>query len=109
MVKAKGGTVVSLVRHPLNALTSSFPPQAQNSKAQVLALANAGGDTINTIIRNLLASASITMKVTPPLVFTAMYPQPGLLKNTEGNAVRHQLVLGHGRRPRKFADKFMAY
>ena len=42
VVKAKGGTVASTVRHPLNASDfSSFLLQAQNSKAQVLALANA--------------------------------------------------------------------
>ena len=44
VVKDKGGTVVNAVRHPLNASDfSSFLLQAQNSKAQVLALANAGG------------------------------------------------------------------
>jgi len=43
VVKEKGGTVAGTVRHPLNATDfSSFLLQAQNSKAQVLALANAG-------------------------------------------------------------------
>jgi branched-chain amino acid transport system substrate-binding protein len=50
VVKAAGGTVVGTVRHPLNASDfSSFLLQAQNSKAQILGLANAGGDTINSI------------------------------------------------------------
>jgi branched-chain amino acid transport system substrate-binding protein len=50
VVKAAGGTVVGAVRHPLNASDfSSFLLQAQNSKAQILGLANAGGDTINSI------------------------------------------------------------
>ena len=50
VVKEKGGTVLGSVRHPLNASDfSSFLLQAQNSKAQVLGLANAGGDTINSI------------------------------------------------------------
>ncbi|WP_047349506.1 ABC transporter substrate-binding protein, partial [Diaphorobacter sp. J5-51] len=50
VVKEKGGTVVGAVRHPLNASDfSSFLLQAQNSKAQILGLANAGGDTINSI------------------------------------------------------------
>ena len=50
VVKANGGTVVGAVRHPLNASDfSSFLLQAQDSKAQILGLANAGGDTINAI------------------------------------------------------------
>ena len=50
VVKANGGNVVGAVRHPLSASDfSSFLLQAQNSKAQILGLANAGGDTINSI------------------------------------------------------------
>lgn len=50
VVKAAGGTVVGAVRHPLSASDfSAFLLQAQNSKAQILGLANAGGDTINSI------------------------------------------------------------
>ena len=50
VVKAGGGQVVGAVRHPLNASDfSSFLLQAQTSKAQVVGLANAGGDTINSI------------------------------------------------------------
>jgi len=50
VVKEKGGTVVGAVRTPLNASDfSSFLLQAQNAKAQILGLANAGGDTINSI------------------------------------------------------------
>ena len=49
-VKAAGGKVVGSVRHPLNASDfSSFLLQAQASKAKVVGLANAGGDTINSI------------------------------------------------------------
>lgn len=49
-VLASGGTVAGSVKHPLGASDfSSFMLQAQNSKAQVLALANAGGDTVNAI------------------------------------------------------------
>jgi branched-chain amino acid transport system substrate-binding protein len=50
VVKANGGTVVGTARHPLSAADfSSFIIQAQNSKAQVLAFANASGDLINAI------------------------------------------------------------
>jgi branched-chain amino acid transport system substrate-binding protein len=49
-VKASGGTVLGSVRHPIgNSDFSSFVLQAQASKADVVALANAGGDAVNTI------------------------------------------------------------
>jgi branched-chain amino acid transport system substrate-binding protein len=50
VVKANGGTVKGEVRHPLSASDfSSYLLQAQSSGAQVLGLANAGGDTVNAI------------------------------------------------------------
>jgi branched-chain amino acid transport system substrate-binding protein len=49
-VEANGGKVVGKVRHPLNTNDfSSFLLQAQTSKAKIIGMANAGGDTINTI------------------------------------------------------------
>jgi branched-chain amino acid transport system substrate-binding protein len=50
VVQANDGKVLGAVRHPLNSSDfSSFLLQAQSSKAQVVGLANAGGDTINSI------------------------------------------------------------
>jgi branched-chain amino acid transport system substrate-binding protein len=50
VVKAGGGTVLGEVRVPLNNEDfSSYLLQAQASKAKVIGLANAGGDTINAI------------------------------------------------------------
>ncbi|WP_029008098.1 ABC transporter substrate-binding protein [Azospirillum halopraeferens] len=50
VVKANGGQVTGTVRHPLNTQDfSSFLLQAQSSGAKVIGLANAGGDTINSI------------------------------------------------------------
>jgi branched-chain amino acid transport system substrate-binding protein len=50
VVKASGGKVLGAVRHPLNTSDfSSFLLQAQSSKAKIIGLANAGGDTINAI------------------------------------------------------------
>ncbi len=49
-VEKAGGKVLGKVRHPLNTNDfSSFLLQAQASKAKVIGLANAGGDTINAI------------------------------------------------------------
>jgi len=50
VIKAAGGEVVGSVKHPFPGQDfSSFLLQAQSSGAQVIGLANAGGDTINSI------------------------------------------------------------
>jgi branched-chain amino acid transport system substrate-binding protein len=50
VVQTAGGKVLGAVKHPLNTQDfSSFLLQAQASKAKVIGLANAGGDTINSI------------------------------------------------------------
>src|SRR5438309_6548871 len=50
VVTANGGKVLGGVRHPLNTADfSSFLLQAQSSKAKIIGLANAGGDTTNSI------------------------------------------------------------
>src|SRR5246500_3869725 len=50
VVLANGGKVLGGVKHPLNTSDfSSFLLQAQSSKAKIIGLANAGGDTTNTI------------------------------------------------------------
>jgi branched-chain amino acid transport system substrate-binding protein len=50
VVEKNGGKVVGKVRHPFPGSDfSSFLLQAQASKAKIIGLANAGGDTINSI------------------------------------------------------------
>src|SRR5687767_10030868 len=50
VVLKNGGKVLGKVRHPLNTQDfSSFLLQAQSSKAKIIGLANAGGDTTNSI------------------------------------------------------------
>ena len=50
VVLKNGGKVLGKVRHPLNNQDfSSFLLQAQASKAKIIGMANAGGDTTNTI------------------------------------------------------------
>ncbi|WP_404299765.1 ABC transporter substrate-binding protein [Alicycliphilus denitrificans] len=107
VVKAKGGNVVNAVRHPLNASDfSSFLLQAQNSKAQVLALANAGGDTINTIKAAKEFGIGKTMKLAPMLVFYSDVHSLGL-KNTEGMQFVTSWYWDMDDASRKFADAFM--
>ncbi|TXC88126.1 ABC transporter substrate-binding protein [Paraburkholderia azotifigens] len=70
VVKANGGQVLGEVRHPLSASDfSSFLLQAQASKAQILGLANAGGDTINAIKAAKEFGVTKTMKLAALLVF----------------------------------------
>jgi branched-chain amino acid transport system substrate-binding protein len=50
VVTKSGGKVIGGVKHPLNTADfSSFLLQAQASKAKIIGMANAGGDTTNTI------------------------------------------------------------
>ncbi|MFZ6692393.1 ABC transporter substrate-binding protein [Undibacterium sp. SXout20W] len=70
VVKASGGSVVGSVRHPLSASDfSSFLLQAQSSKAQILGLANAGGDTINAVKAANEFGITKTMKLAGLLMF----------------------------------------
>ena len=84
VVKAAGGSVVGSVRHPLSASDfSSFLLQAQSSKAQILGLANAGGDTINAIKAANEFGITKTMKLAGLLVFINDIHSLGL-KATQG-------------------------
>jgi branched-chain amino acid transport system substrate-binding protein len=70
VVKANGGSVVGSVKHPLSASDfSSFLLQAQASKAQVLGMANAGGDLINAMKAANEFGLTKKMKVAGLLVF----------------------------------------
>ncbi len=84
VVKAAGGTIVGSVKVPLNASDfSSFLLQAQSSKAQILGLANAGGDTINSIKAANEFGVTKTMKLAGLLVFINDIHSMGL-KATQG-------------------------
>jgi branched-chain amino acid transport system substrate-binding protein len=84
VVKAAGGTVLGSVRVPLNASDfSSFLLQAQASKAQILGLANAGGDTVNAIKAANEFGITKTMKLAGLLMFINDVHSLGL-KTTQG-------------------------
>ena len=84
VVKAAGGTIVGTVKHPLSASDfSSFVLQAQASKAQILGMANAGGDTVNTIKAANEFGITKTMKLAGLLVFSNDIHALGL-KTTQG-------------------------
>ncbi len=84
IVKAAGGTIVGSVKHPLSASDfSSFMLQAQSSKAQILGLANAGGDTVNSIKAANEFGVTKTMKLAGLLMFINDIHSLGL-KATQG-------------------------
>ncbi|MGJ7507639.1 ABC transporter substrate-binding protein [Variovorax sp. GT1P44] len=106
VVKEKGGTVVGSVKHPLNASDfSSFLLQAQNSKAQILGLANAGGDTINAIKAAKEFGITKTMKMAGLLVFITDIHSLGL-KNTEGLLLTTSWDWNLNEQTRAFGKKF---
>jgi branched-chain amino acid transport system substrate-binding protein len=80
VVLKSGGKVLGGVRHPLNTSDfSSYLLQAQSSKAKVIGLANAGGDTINAIKQ--AAEFGLTksgQKVAPLLAFITDIDSVGL-------------------------------
>ena len=105
-VKAKGGTVAGQVRHPLNASDfSSFLLQAQSSKAQILGLANAGGDTINAIKSAKEFGIDKTMKMAGLLLFITDIHSLGL-KNTAGLQFTSSWYWDLNDDTRKFANRF---
>ena len=108
VVKAAGGTVVGGVRTPLNTSDfSSFLLQAQSSKAQVLALANAGGDFINSVKSAKEFGITKNMKMTGLLVFITDIHSLGL-KNTEGLLLTTSWDWNLNDQTREFGKKFFA-
>ena len=106
VIKANGGTVLGAVRHPINASDfSSFLLQAQNSKAQVLALANAGGDTINAIKAAKEFGIGQKMKMVGLLVFVTDVHSLGL-KNAEGLILTTSWDWNLNDKSRAFGKKF---
>ena len=79
VVTANGGKVVGAVRVPLNASDfSSFLLQAQGSGAQVIGLANAGGDFINSLKATNEFGLTQTMKPAALLAFISDIHSLGL-------------------------------
>jgi branched-chain amino acid transport system substrate-binding protein len=84
VVKAQGGKVVGAVRAPLNTPDfSSFLLQAQGSGAKVVGLANAGGDTINSIKQAAEFGISPAQRIAGLLIFVTDIHSLGL-KVTQG-------------------------
>ena len=106
VVKAAGGTVVGSVKHPLSASDfSSFLLQAQSSKAQILGLANAGGDTINSIKAANEFGITKTMKLAGLLMFINDVHSLGL-KATQGMYLTDSWYWNRDAETRAWSRKF---
>jgi branched-chain amino acid transport system substrate-binding protein len=106
VVKAAGGNIVGSVRHPLSASDfSSFLLQAQSSKAQILGLANAGGDTINSIKAANEFGITKTMKLAGLLMFINDVHSLGL-KATQGMYLTDSWYWNRDAETRAWSRKF---
>jgi branched-chain amino acid transport system substrate-binding protein len=106
VVKAAGGTVLGSVRAPLSASDfSSFLLQAQQSKAQILGLANAGGDTINSIKAANEFGITKTMKLAGLLMFINDVHSLGL-KATQGMYLTDSWYWNRDAESRAWSRKF---
>jgi branched-chain amino acid transport system substrate-binding protein len=110
VVEEAGGKVIGSVRAPLSASDfSSFLLQAQQSKAQILGLANAGGDTINSIKAANEFGITKTMKLAGLLMFINDVHSLGL-KATQGMYLTDSWYWNRDAETRawsrKFFDKF---
>lgn len=108
VVKANSGTIAGAVRHPLNASDfSAFLLQAQASKAQILGLANAGGDFTNSMKAAKEFGINKTMKIAGLLVFINDVHSLGLA-NTEGLQLADSWYWNQDDASRAFAKRFFA-
>jgi branched-chain amino acid transport system substrate-binding protein len=108
VVQKSGGKVLGNVRHPLNSSDfSSYLLQAQASKAKVIGLANAGGDTINTIKQ--AAEFGIMkggQKLSPLLVFVTDIDSIGL-ETAQGLLLSEAFYWDLNEETRAFSKRFM--
>jgi len=108
VVLKSGGKVLGSVRHPLNTSDfSSFLLQAQASKAKVIGLANAGGDTINAIKQGaefgLMKSGQ---KMSPLLAFVTDIDSVGL-ETAQGLLLAEAFYWDLNDDTRAFSKRFM--
>src|ERR1700749_956596 len=108
VVLKTGGKVLGSVRHPLNTSDfSSFLLQAQASKAKVIGLANAGGDTINSIKQG--AEFGIMkggQKMSPLLAFVTDIDSVGL-ETAQGLLLAEAFYWDLNDDTRAFSKRFM--
>src|ERR1700680_1217871 len=108
VVNKSGGKVLGNVRHPLNTSDfSSYLLQAQASKAKVIGLANAGGDTINAIKQaSEFGIMKAGQKLSPLLVFVTDIDSVGL-ETAQGLLLSEAFYWDLNDETRAFSKRFM--
>src|SRR5215469_6860271 len=108
VVLKTGGKVLGSVRHPLNTSDfSSFLLQAQASKAKVIGLANAGGDTINSIKQGAeFGLMKGGQKMSPLLAFVTDIDSIGL-ETAQGLLLAEAFYWDMNDETRAFSKRFM--
>src|ERR1700744_2436119 len=108
VVLKSGGKVLGSVRHPLNTSDfSSFLLQAQASKAKVIGLANAGGDTINAIKQGAeVGPMKGGQKMSPLLAFVTDIDSVGL-ETAQGLLLAEAFYWDLNDDTRAFSKRFM--
>jgi branched-chain amino acid transport system substrate-binding protein len=108
VVKAEGGQVIGGVKHPLNTQDfSSFLLQAQSSGANVIGLANAGGDTINSIKQaSEFGITQAGQKLAGLLIFLTDVHSLGL-KTAHGLVLTSAFYWDLNDKTRAFSDRFL--
>jgi branched-chain amino acid transport system substrate-binding protein len=108
VINANGGKVVGGVKHPIKTQDfSSFMAQAQASGAQVIGLANAGGDTIGSVKQAAeLGIMGSKQTVVPLLMFISDVQALGL-KQTAGMSFTVGWYWDYNDSNRAFAKRFM--
>jgi branched-chain amino acid transport system substrate-binding protein len=109
VVLKSGGKVLGSVRHPLNTSDfSSYLLQAQSSKAKVVGLANAGGDTINAIKQAAEFGLTKTggQKLSPLLAFVTDIDSVGL-ETAQGLLLAEAFYWDVNDDTRAFSKRFM--
>jgi branched-chain amino acid transport system substrate-binding protein len=108
VVIKSGGKVLGSVKHPLNTSDfSSFLLQAQASKAKVIGLANAGGDTINAIKQGAeFGLMKGGQKMSPLLAFVTDIDSVGL-ETAQGLLLAEAFYWDLNDETRAFSKRFM--
>ncbi|HTH72779.1 MAG TPA: ABC transporter substrate-binding protein [Trinickia sp.] len=106
VVEANGGKVLGRALHPLSASDfSSFLLQAQASKAQVLGLANAGGDTVNSLKAAKEFGITKSMKIAALLMFIDDVHSVGL-QTAQGLLLTDSWYWDQNDKARAWAEKY---
>jgi branched-chain amino acid transport system substrate-binding protein len=108
VIEASGGKVLGSVAHPIKSTDfASYLAQAQGSGAEIIALANAGGDTIGSIKQaSELGIVGSDQTIVPLLMFTSDIRALGLA-DTKGMNFTVGWYWDYNEANKKFSERFM--